>query len=212
MPGRTGPVTPDGKRRASLNRLTHGLRFQGLLPCKRDQCFYRSRCQMPDKQPDRWAATAYGEPCPLELDYANAWRKSDLQPGRFWSPDERELLDELILASIMQQRADKALFIVMKGDMARGCVLLHESFDATEEAMRIARLRRRIQGRYRRVRTRALPTILGINSVERYMDNVVESMTRKHPDLVSRVGGASTSGPDRGDSASPSRPLRDQAC
>jgi hypothetical protein len=142
---------------------------------------------VPDKQPDRWAAIEYGDPCPLELDYANAWRKSDLQPGRFWSPDEREMLEELILASIMQQRADKALFIAMKGDMARGCLLLYEDFNAPEGAMRIARLRRRIEGRKSRVRARALPTILGISRIERYRDGVAEAMTRKHPDLVSRV-------------------------
>lgn len=164
MPGRTGPRTEKGKRRSSLNRLSHGLRVNGPLPCRKDACFYRSQCRVSEKQPERWAALEYGSPCATEADLVAAWRASDTGPGKFSkdSPVEMKQLENIIVSSLLRDRATRALHIEGDGDNRLVCYYYNRS-----------------SAKRRSAYAAAMPLLRGMIVIQQYVSRIMED-SRKH--------------------------------
>lgn len=178
MPGRTGPRSAVGKRRASLNRLGHGLRVSGILPCRLDSCYYREICAVPEMAPDRWAQQRFGDPCISEADYVKEWKEHDIGPGLFNkdSAEEMALLDELIAADLLRTRAAHAQLLLAK--------------DNSQAPRIVAYYDRRHWRHIMKVHFKMLPYYRGFIAVARYKKKLIAD----YADLKRRaVENASTS-------------------
>lgn len=81
-PGESGPKTAYGKHMSSLNSLKHGLSANGLLSCRKDRCYVGTLCRLHNTAEGQkiFDATAYGDPCPIELAYyEDCARKLELE-------------------------------------------------------------------------------------------------------------------------------------
>lgn len=73
----TGPVTPGGKRIASLNNIRHGLNINGILPCKGSKCCYYEICMVRIIQGEDYInRIPYGSPCPSEMYEYNKFKEA----------------------------------------------------------------------------------------------------------------------------------------
>lgn len=115
---KTGPTSPDGKRKSSISALKHGARSPGFLRCKREKCFFFDLCDIVSEYgPEALREIPYGSPCPLELQkyeylaygYTAAITSDD--------PMVIDQLYDLIMLRLLQDRV--AMLSAIEGNLIR---------------------------------------------------------------------------------------------
>lgn len=180
MSGKTGPVTVEGKARSRTNSTRYGLRSTRILCCRREQCVYFQVCKAPARLPEKWAAQAYGDPCLLESGLIEKWRASDYKKEYFnpGNSKEREILESLIIGTVLKNRAEMALASLCGGDLFQAHVIALSHADTMEvrEIKKIYSYYLRSKGRWWRAFQNAVPYIKGFIANDKFKRECDEFM------------------------------------
>lgn len=103
-------MTAAGKYKASLNSLKSGIQCNGLLPCKKERCYFyiNDLCDfVTDYGQDGFANVDYGSPCPTEIiiyTYFAIAYGTEVQSN---NSNVVDMLYKLILTELQQIRRQK---------------------------------------------------------------------------------------------------------
>lgn len=172
-----GPKTAAGKLRSRANSTKFGLRTTQPMICRRDRCRMFPICAAPSLLSAEWSRQKYGDPCLLEADLSSKWRAAELRKDHFDpdKPDERQLLEDLIATANLKERAQRALALKCNGDLLRAQLIYIGGLEDPDE-VEIKRLYRyyiRHRNRWNKALERALPTIRGIQAIQRYKERIM---------------------------------------
>jgi len=182
MPGKTGPVTVEGKTRARANSTGYGLRSTRVLSCRREKCIYFQTCEAPNRLSEKWAKQVYGDPCLLETDLMEKWRASDYRWDRF-DPDKPEVcqvLESLIIATVLKNRAERAIGVACNCDIVQAQLIFMDIAQSPDqdEVKKLYSYYLRAKGRWWTAFKRAAPYLRGMIEVEKYKLRCLQSFKK----------------------------------
>lgn len=106
----TGPRTPEGKARSSMNSQKAGVWSPGFRRCLKEQCVSARGCYF-RSNPDAWDSVKVGDPCLHEIWLDTNYRKDllDGYPHLKCNPEYGALVEKIIWADILSNRAATAV-------------------------------------------------------------------------------------------------------